>query len=100
MGIVDIQLMPTPYPGNDTELFETVNMRLTRFKYGDSPSIEIDARDVLRALCTYLLGGEDCNHVKSVLPVQLDGDTKKESHHHSNEDLDYYIIDTYEISFD
>lgn len=75
-GILEIQLMPVPYPEDDTDLFDTVNIRITRFSNKDLKiGQSLNAREVLRVLCTYLLAGEDCNHVKEVRPVLLDGDT-------------------------
>jgi len=101
MGILDLQLMPLPYPGNETELFETLNMRLTRYQTKDTPTgAALNPREVLRALCTYLLDGEDCGHVKEVRHVLLNGDSAADSHSHEEAEQDYYIVDNFEITFE
>jgi hypothetical protein len=69
--------MPMPYPDNDTDLFDVLNFRVTRFKR--DPSNPLDAEDLLQEVCKYTLGGTECDFVKTVRPVLLDGDDLESS---------------------
>lgn len=71
-GILEVQLLPVPYPDNDSDLFDTLNLRVTRFKKDRSKPL--DPEELLQAVCEYALHGQRCSSIKTVRPVLLDGD--------------------------
>lgn len=54
-GILELQLLPLPYPDSDADLFDTLNLRVTRFSKTDSKQDPLDPATVAKALCTYTL---------------------------------------------
>ena len=98
-----------PYPDNDSDLFDNITLRVTRFKRnGKSP---IDAELLLQKMCEYTIKGEACKGVKMVRPVLLDGDdldTNAAGYFINLNDTtpsfpssdDYFIVDNYEIVFE
>lgn len=63
--------MPVPYPDNDSDLFDTLDLRVTRF---DRKSGKLDPDALLKAVCNYSLHGKECSSIKMIRPVLLDGD--------------------------
>ncbi|TNV85114.1 hypothetical protein FGO68_gene2057 [Halteria grandinella] len=106
-GILEVQLMPMPYPDNDQDLFDTLNMRVTRFQRDKEHPL--DEESLMQELCKYTLGGNECDFIKTVRPVLLDGDDLEtsaaglfyeEETTSENKGEDYFIVENFEIVFE
>lgn len=80
-------------------------MRVTRFQR-DHP---LDEENLMQELCKYTLGGNECDFIKTVRPVLLDGDDLEtsaaglfyeEEASSENKGEDYFVVENFEIVFE